>query len=42
MIRKVCCFNRAQINSETIEKFMIVKSYNRKTNRTKNNILIEF
>ena len=41
MIRKVCRFNRAQINSETVEEFMIVKHYNRKTDHTKNDILVE-
>ena len=41
IIRKVCCCDRAQMNSETVNEFMIVKYYNCKTNRTKNNSFIE-
>ena len=42
IIKKVCRFNRAYMNSKTVKKFKIVKHYNRKTDRTKNNIFIEF
>ena len=35
MIKKVCCFNRAQMNLKTVENFIVVKHYNRKTDCTK-------
>ena len=39
--KKVYRFNRAQMNLKTVEEFIIIKYYNRKTDRTKNNIFIE-
>ena len=38
IIEKICRFNRAQTNSETIKEFIIIKHYNRKIDCTKNNI----
>ena len=42
MIRKVCRFDRAQMNSKIVKEFMIFKHYNRKTDHTKNDILVKF
>ena len=41
MIKKNYRSNRAQMNSEIVKEFIIVKHYNRKINRTKNNIFIK-
>ena len=41
MIKKVYRFDRAQMNSEIVKEFIIVKHYNRKTDHTKNDIFVE-
>ena len=41
IVKKVCRFDRAQINSKTVKEFIILKHYNPKTNRTKNNTFIK-
>ena len=42
MIKKVCHFDRMQMNLKTVEEFMIIKHYNCKTDHTKNDIFVEF
>ena len=41
MIKKNYRSNRAQMNSEIVKEFIIVKHYNRKTDHTKNDIFVE-